>query len=153
MNEERANQLTGGVALVGFGLLFATGIGFWPNILLVLAAVSVTQALTEGKRWYAAQGALGALAGWAFFAFDQGFWVIMIIVGISMIFGKSIWDNWWDDDEVDKDEEGFGTRRTDLIRKRKMDELEDDERITYVVGDDGELVPEDEYVSAKRKNR
>lgn len=146
MTEERAGQLTGGVFLVGLGLVFATGIGFWPNILLVIAATSATKGLTERRHGFGeeAKGALFMLALWAFFAFGFNWAIILIVMGLGMLLGK-----WNFDSDDDGNDDAYGSR---LDRKRKMDEFDDDEKITYVVGDDGELVPEDEYVE-KRKLR
>lgn len=150
MNEERAGQLTGGVFLVGIGLLFATGIGFWPNILLVIAAVSAVKAITERRRGFGdgAKGSLFMLGAWAFFTFG-GWAMLLILMGLGMLMG-GVFFNGGKDDGGEKFADRFDTHQPS--RKRKMEDIDDHERIAYVVGDDGELVPEDEYVE-KRKLR
>lgn len=141
MTKERADQLGCGVALVGLGLIFALGLSIWPNILLLGAALSLSEVITKGKRWSAIQGALWLAGFWAFFTFNLNFWLIMILVGLGMIFGFSTRSWGHSDDEDDEDSEDIA------YSKRKREDT-----ISYRLGDAGELIPTDEYTIDKRKN-
>ena len=62
LTNERAGQITGGVWLIGLGLLFATG-RWWPGIMFLIGVSAIVEGLVEGRGWY---------------AFQAGFWSIMI---------------------------------------------------------------------------
>jgi hypothetical protein len=84
LSGERANQVSGGVWLIGLGVLFATGY-WWPGILFVLGAGSIAQSLAEGRGWYAFQGALWAIGLGVWFALGTNVATLFIILGISML--------------------------------------------------------------------
>jgi hypothetical protein len=83
LNSRRANEISGGVFLVGLGLCFA--FGFWPWILFVIGATSIVQGLADGHGWYAFQGATWTIGIgiWALFNFNIA--ALFILIGVSSI--------------------------------------------------------------------
>jgi hypothetical protein len=84
MTSERANQVTGGVWLIGLGLLFYTGF-WWPGVLFVLGASAIVQGLVEGRGWYGLQGGLWlvGIGVWALFHFNIA--LFFVVLGASMV--------------------------------------------------------------------
>jgi len=85
LTDERAGQITGGVWLIGLGLLFATG-RFWPGILFVIGIASIVQGLVEGRGWYAFHCGFWCIAigTWALYGF--GLPLLFVGLGVYMIF-------------------------------------------------------------------
>lgn len=83
-SNERAGQLTGGIWLIGLGLLFATG-WWWPGIMFVIGVASIAQGLAEGRGWSAFQGGLWCIAigVWALYHFNLA--LFFVALGVSMI--------------------------------------------------------------------
>ncbi len=106
VSKQRADQIAGGVFLVGLGLLFTGVIGFWPGILFVLGASSIARGMAEGQAWYNVSGGLWLIGlGLVFLAGFSWPW-LLILIGASMLFGF----NWHDREK----------------RKRKNEELLDE---------------------------
>ncbi len=62
-------------------------ISFFPGILLVIGASSLARGLAEGKRWYSIQGAVWMIGLAVLFWIDFSFPLILIVIGLSMLFG------------------------------------------------------------------
>jgi len=108
VSKQRADQIAGGVFLVGLGLLFANVLPFWPGILFVLGASSIARGMAEGQAWYSVSGGLWLIGlGLVFLAGFSWPW-LLILIGVSMLFGY----NWHDQEK----------------RKRKNEELLDEGR-------------------------
>ena len=84
LSEERAGQLTGGVWMIGLGILLYTG-KWWPGILFVIGVSSIVQGLVEGRGWYAFQSGIWTIGigVWAAFHFHPAF--LLVALGASMI--------------------------------------------------------------------
>jgi hypothetical protein len=94
---ENAAQVSGGVFLIGLGLLFLTG-WWWPGIMFVSAASIMARTMAEGKPLSHATGAfwligIGVLFGMPGLIGDiaNSFWkffpLILIGLGLFMFFG------------------------------------------------------------------
>jgi hypothetical protein len=89
MSGARASQVSGGVMLIGLGVLFATHY-WWPGILFVVGACALAQGLVEGRGWYALQGAIWLFAMGVWFALGSSLAVLFVALGASMILGVLI---------------------------------------------------------------
>ncbi len=87
LTKERADQIAGGVFLIGLAILFTTSIGFWPGILFVIGASSLARGMAEGREWYSVQGALWMIGLGLFFAVGFSLPLLLIVIGLSMLFG------------------------------------------------------------------
>jgi len=81
----QANAITGGVWLIGLGVLFATHF-WWPGILLLVAITSIVQGWSFGRKWDALHGAfwMVLIAVWAMFKFSMAFFFVAL--GVYVIF-------------------------------------------------------------------
>lgn len=82
----KKDQVSGAVFMIGIGLLLVTG-WWWPGIMFVLAASSMAQVMAEGRRWYAAQGALWMAGIGLIFWLNLNWGVVLIFLGLSMLLG------------------------------------------------------------------
>jgi hypothetical protein len=130
--QERGNQVSSGVFLIGLALLFATG-WWWPGILFVVGAAGLSQAIVEGKRWQAAQGALWVIGIGAMFLFGFQWWLLLLFAGVSMVVGGVQWN---------------GEREEN---KRKHEEAA--EEVRYRLSDDGEIIPETGYYDDEKPKK
>ncbi len=94
MNKTRADQIAGGVFLVGLGLLFANVISFWPGILFVIGAANIARGMAEGREWYNVSGGVWLIGLGFVFLFNFSWPILLILIGISMLFGYSVTDHW-----------------------------------------------------------
>lgn len=96
-NRDNASQISGGVFLIGLGMVFLTG-WWWPGIMFVVAASILARTMAEGKPLQTATGAfwmigIGVLFGMPGLLGDiaGGFWqffpLILIGLGLFMFFG------------------------------------------------------------------
>jgi hypothetical protein len=87
-NKAYYESLSGGILLVGLGVLFLLpGHPFWPWILVVIAAAGLPASLANKKGWLGWQGFFW-LAGLAVLFWSGYFWPgILILLGISTLFG------------------------------------------------------------------
>jgi hypothetical protein len=83
-SNERANQLSGAVSLIGLGILFATGY-WWPGVLFVFGAASLVHGLAAGHGWYAFQGAAWMIGLGVWFALGTNVATLFIVIGVSML--------------------------------------------------------------------
>lgn len=86
-SSKRADQISGGVFIIGLGLMFMGTLSWWPGILLVIGASSLARGLAEGQRWASMQGAVWMIGLGLLFTvgFNLGF--LLILVGASMLVG------------------------------------------------------------------
>lgn len=95
--KQQAGQVSGGVMLIGLGMLFLTG-WWWPGIMFVVAASIFARTMVEGKPLTSATGAfwligigiffglpglIGGIAG----SIGQLWPLILIGIGLFMLFG------------------------------------------------------------------
>lgn len=136
VTKARADQVSGGVFLIGLALLFMTGY-WWPGVLFVIGASSMARGVAEGRDWYSVPGGLWMIGLGLVFAFGFSWPLLLILVGVSMLFGKS-----WQDREqehkvkvknedkpkndapytIDDSEDGSETTVEDLINTNKSDQ-------------------------------
>ena len=90
LGDERVNQITGAVWLIGLGILFATNF-WWPGVLFLVGAGALAQGLAEGRGWYALQGSLWAFGlGVAFLLGAHFIAAVLITLGLSMLLGAIV---------------------------------------------------------------
>jgi hypothetical protein len=84
MSNERAGEVTGGIWLIGLGILFYTGM-WWPGIMFVIGVSAIAQGLVEGRGWYSFQGGLWSIAIgiWAYYKFNMA--IFFVALGVSMV--------------------------------------------------------------------
>lgn len=89
LSEERAGQITGGIWLIGLGILFYTG-RWWPGIMFVIGASAIAEGFVEGRGWYALQGGFWAIAigVWALYHFNIA--LFLVALGVSMLLGALV---------------------------------------------------------------
>jgi hypothetical protein len=140
MNHGKGNRLSSGVFLLGLGLLFMSG-WWWPGILFVIGASSLAQTVESGRRWQAAQGTLWMFGLGLLFTFGFNLGLLLLIAGASMIGGHLL--------------RGGGGAAEHEKRKRKLknEDFDDEPDIAYRIGDDGELIPEEEFYKEERARR
>jgi hypothetical protein len=88
IDKTRADQVSGGVFLIGLALLFITGY-WWPGILFLIGASSMARGVAEGRDWYSIPGGLWMIGLGLVFAFGFSWPLLLILIGVSMIFGQS----------------------------------------------------------------
>ena len=54
----QAHTITGGIWLIGLGVMFATGY-WWPGILILAGITAIVEGWALGQGWYGLQGASG----------------------------------------------------------------------------------------------
>jgi len=90
MDDKSLKAVSGGIFLIGLGLLFLIpGVGFWPWILAVIGAAGLPAALSEDKGWAGWQGFFWMI-GLAVLFYTGLWWPgILILIGISTILGAA----------------------------------------------------------------
>ena len=79
--------LSGGLLLIGIGLIFLLNLDFFPAILAVLGLSSILAGLAAGRGWYGLQSGIWLVGFFFLFHFDV-FWPgILILVGVSSLIG------------------------------------------------------------------
>ncbi|HLV34005.1 MAG TPA: hypothetical protein VKY59_02775 [Spirillospora sp.] len=86
--KKRADQVAGGVFLIGLAVLFMTG-QWWPGILFVIGASSIARGVAEGHDWYSVPGGLWMIGLGLVFLLNFSWPMILILIGMSMLFGRS----------------------------------------------------------------
>ncbi len=87
MNKKNLEGLSGGILLIGLGIIFLTDIGFWPWILVVVGLAGLPASVAMKRGWYGWQGFFW-MAGLALLFWSGRFWPgILILVGLSALFG------------------------------------------------------------------
>ncbi|QPC82742.1 hypothetical protein G4Y79_24170 [Phototrophicus methaneseepsis] len=127
-NKQNADQISGGVFLIGLAMLFLTH-WWWPGIMFVVGATIIARTIAEGQPWTSATGAFWVIGIGVVFGvpglidgIDWGtIWPIaLIVIGLFMLFGGNLRPRLgrYDDDYLDDD----------IKPKQKRDEFSD----TYV---------------------
>lgn len=117
MTKQRADQIAGGVFLIGLGLLFTNAISFWPGILFVIGAANIARGMAEGRAWYNIPGGVWMIGLGFLFLFHFSWPVILILVGVSMLLGYSMKGHYW--------HQGGEGQKAKNEWKRKNDDLDD----------------------------
>ena len=86
-SSRKADQVSGGVFIIGLGLLFLGTLPWWPGILLVIGASSLARGLAEGQRWASMQGAVWMIGLGLLFWGGFSFPLLLILIGVSMLAG------------------------------------------------------------------
>ena len=88
MDKKSYETLSGGIFLIGLGILFLVpGADFWPWILVVIGLSGLPASLANRKGWLGWQGFFW-LVGLAILFWSGYFWPgILVLVGVSMLFG------------------------------------------------------------------
>ncbi len=94
VSKARADQVSGGVFLIGLAILFMTGF-WWPGILFVIGASSIARGVAEGRDWYSVPGGLWMIGLGLIFMFGFSWPLLLIFIGASMLFGKSWHGHQW----------------------------------------------------------
>lgn len=89
LSNEQSNAITGGLVLIGLGLLFATG-KFFPWILFVIGACLLVRALTHGVDVNALNGALWLTGLGLWFALGMGLGLGLVLIGAGSIFSTLV---------------------------------------------------------------
>ncbi|MBC7809971.1 MAG: hypothetical protein H7175_02430 [Burkholderiales bacterium] len=89
---KRADQIAGGVFLIGLAVLFMSG-DFFPGILIVIGLSALSKEAALGKRWQSS-GALGLVGVGLVFAFGFSLPLLLIGIGVAMLMGFQGWNHW-----------------------------------------------------------
>jgi hypothetical protein len=82
--------VSGGILLIGIGVIFLADIDIWPWILVLLGLASLPESLAQKGFWAGIQGAVWLIGLAILFATDQ-FWPgILILVGLSIVAGALV---------------------------------------------------------------
>jgi hypothetical protein len=96
ISKERADQVFGGVFLIGLALLFFTSY-WWPGIMFVIGIAMLARTYAEGKSFTSNGGAWITIAIGVFFALgnvlqflgDVPWWPLVLIgLGLFLLFGQ-----------------------------------------------------------------
>jgi hypothetical protein len=88
VSKQRADQIGGGVFLIGLGLLFTDVLSFWPGILLVIGASALASGIAEGQSGQKVTGGLWMLGIGLFFLVGFSWPLILILIGVGMLFSR-----------------------------------------------------------------
>jgi len=81
------STLSGGLLLIGIGLIFLLRMPFFPTILAVLGLSSILAGFASGRGWQGVQGGIW-LVGLFFLFYYEIFWPgILIVAGVSILIG------------------------------------------------------------------
>jgi len=123
-----ADRISGAVFLIGLGLLFTplAGIvgGFWPGILFVCGASAMARGFAEGLPWYNISGGLWLIGLGLVFLSGFSLPLLLILVGLSMLFGYSFRSTRPSNRLSDEDSFDEKPKTDDYVEeKRKHDEM------------------------------
>jgi len=109
---KQLETLSGGIFLIGLGLLFLVpGLSFWPWILAVIGLSQLPAALSRKQGWYGLQGVFW-MVGLALLFWSGFFWPgILILIGVATLVGALT----------------KGTEGSPFSESESSDEISDDE--------------------------
>lgn len=79
--------LSGGLLLIGIGVILLLKRPFFPSILAVLGLSSILAGLASGRGWYGIQGGIWLVGLFVIFQFDILIPGILILAGVSGLVG------------------------------------------------------------------
>ncbi|NLG28270.1 MAG: hypothetical protein GX557_10190 [Chloroflexi bacterium] len=85
MGSKAYGGLSAGIFMIGLGVLFLSGVGVWPWILVVIGLASLPASMAAKQGWYGWQGSVWLIGLAILFATGQLFPGVLILVGISAI--------------------------------------------------------------------
>ncbi len=88
VDKQRADQISGGVFLIGLAIMFMTRF-WWPGILFVIGASSMARGIAEGRDWYSVPGGIWMIGLGLVFLFGFSLPMLLILIGVSMLLGQS----------------------------------------------------------------
>lgn len=115
VSKDRADQVSGGVFLIGLALLFMGVLPWWPGILFVIGASAIGRGVAEGQEWYTVSGGMWMIGLGIVFWFGFSLPLLLILIGLTMLFGYNVKCGW---NSAEK-------RKNDIKRKN------DDESLDY----------------------
>ncbi len=123
VSKQRADQVSGGVFLIGLGIIFFTHVGFWPWILFVIGASSMARGMAEGQAWYNVSGGLWLMGLGVVFLLGFSWPLLLILIGATMLMGYSFKSSRRHHDD---DEQVIYIPKQKNEDKRKNEDLEDE---------------------------
>ena len=140
VDKKRADQISGGVFLIGLALIAMLDF-WWPGIMFVIGASAMARGVAEGQDWYNVPGGLWMIGIGLVFLFNFSWPMILILVGVSMLFGQS----WHRQSQRGQQSQPEAELISDPPEKAKHD--------TYIVEDDDDVASVEELLRReKRKN-
>ena len=121
MAKSRADQVSGGIFLIGLALLFMTNF-FWPGILFVIGASALARGIVEGQEWYTVTGGLWMIGLGIVFYFGFSLPLLLILVGVSSLLGIGYKQRIESDYEDEPDDADYDDAEFEKA-KRKNDNL------------------------------
>ena len=89
-NKDAFHGMTGGIILIGIGIIFLANIDFFPAILVVIGLAGLPESVAQKGFWAGIQSAVWLIGIAALFTFDI-FWPgILILIGLSMVAGALV---------------------------------------------------------------
>ncbi len=86
-NKDAFHGASGGILLIGLGIIFLTNIDFFPAILVVIGLAGLPESVAQKGFWAGIQSAVWLIGIALLFVFDK-FWPgILILIGLSMLAG------------------------------------------------------------------
>lgn len=94
-NKKRADQVSGGVFLIGLTILFMLDGFWWPGIMFVIGASLIARTMAEGKPWQSATSAFWIIGIGVVFWLPSilsinfgNLWPLMLLaIGLFMLLG------------------------------------------------------------------
>jgi predicted membrane protein len=89
-NKDAFHGITGGIILIGIGIIFLANIEFFPAILVVIGLAGLPESVAQKGFWAGIQSAVWLIGIAVLFTFDI-FWPgILILIGLSMVAGALV---------------------------------------------------------------
>jgi hypothetical protein len=86
-NKDAFHGITGGIILIGIGIIFLANIEFFPAILVVIGLAGLPESVAQKGFWAGIQSAVWLIGIAVLFVYDI-FWPgILILIGLSMLAG------------------------------------------------------------------
>lgn len=118
-SKERADQVAGGVFIIGLAIMFMTGM-WWPGMLFVIGFSNLARGMAEGREWYSIQGALWMIGLGVVFTVGFSLPLLLILIGLSTLFGYRFRPPFMDSSSRTDTVEGRAYRLDERKPKRKV---------------------------------